>query len=1198
MVLSIALSVVAAAPHAASAGARAPAVASAAVVPTATAPAVSAGPSITQTPQSGHVKGTLNIYEVLKGGARTMDPAVAYDTGSYEPILNVYETLVNYNGSSTDTFVPTLATCVPGTVQCVTDYGSNLTGFVGSQPIYWTFVIDPAAHFYDPTTKASWGVYPTDVMFSFARTLGYALLPYETKDPGWIQAQALLPAGNGSWDSGIHSPLNNSPGSILGSMLINDTTYCPAAAITNAHGCVTFVANGEGSDWPYFLELVADNLGGSIVPCGWFSAQGAGMPDWSSNAAHGDGPCAVTQLGASQSTSSAAWTSYMGNLTSNSATVTENMTSWDAFELQANHQPGVNPNVQFSLVGSGPYYAGIIPGSAYQLAVNPSYAQPVGCSGAGGLATYTGYCDPAPGGYVGSVHVYWEPDDSFGISQYRAGSADLAGLEAVHTSTLRQLAAEGALNYMSFPTISDFFMPINLYWSSAQYTNDFSAQPTQTIPSDFFTNLALREFYVHSYPYTTVENTVRTVDGIQFTFNAGGPIPDGMGNYYPSNVSFPAGDPDMNASHVGGAAWWWAQATNVSSPYYDPQLASCTTGHPCTWAIGGLTGDPSDDIAIADWISEIKTLTGGALQPFGGASFDLTFDQFLDILFAPSYQNPLVSAAGTGWAPDYPDPTDYMAPLAYPDSSYTAPDAFSQQLGYGLAAVTNNTTCGHNDTTYADLVYWAQQAENPTNLTWTSICQGVAYSVAVHAMYVAAGLPVGPNRVLNYTLIEQILNGLSMYVWNGQANEVVSAAPWISLASLNQNPMIGGGGDQVWFQVHYAFTSTVTFQETGLTAGTTWSATFGTQTLSSSTSSIAFTGVGNGTYGYSVAFAPGYKVTPTNGTLVVGADVTVPVTFSTLAGKTFPVYLNETGLVSNTSWPIVITNIGTFTTNQATLAFALPNGTYVYTPATIPGYTSSPAGNITVAGAVVAINVTYVSVVLPVYTVSFVEAGLAAGQTWSVTLSNSTTGAFTLSSSSSTITFAEVIGSFTAVYTAPTGYVAPTSPMEVVVTGNISTVVPFSKTYTVTFTESGVSGQEWTVFFAGVNHTAKTATIEFNTTNGNWTYAIVAPSGYAATPAGGVVEVKGAATGVTATFSSTAQPGPSSSYLSKLAYELIAVLAVLVVIGFGLAAYMGFRRPPTSPPPKDWSEEATPAGTTTPPSTPDSEFESGPGSKT
>ncbi|HTP53541.1 MAG TPA: hypothetical protein VML94_01060 [Thermoplasmata archaeon] len=1020
-----------------------------AATPTAALPSVAA--SVAPTPaSSGHVKGTINIYEVAPNGANTMDPSVAYDTVSYEPIINVYQTLINYNGSSTATYVPTLATCVPGTPQCTTDYGSSLiVNNTAGQPTYWTFVIDPAAHFYDPATKKSWPVYPTDVMFSLARTMGFADLPYLGKENGWIIAQSLLPYGNAAWDKGYHSPLNNTPGEILGSMLINDTAYCPAAAlVAGQNGCITFNASGGGTDWPYFLQLVADNLGSSIEPCGWFTAQSAGVPGWTgSKAAAGDGPCSVPQLGHSQSTSSAAWADYLANLTSSSNHVAAtNMTSWDGFEETAFAFPANQPKVQWNMVGSGPYYAGVVEGVGYELRVNPGYVQPSGCSGAGGLAVYTGYCDPRAGGYIANVNVYWEPDDSFGISEYRAGAADLAAIETTHTTSLLQLHAAGDLNYLSFPTISSFFTPVNLYWSSTEYAQNFGSEPTPNIPNDFFTNLALREFYVHAYPYATVENTVNTVDGIQYEFNAGGPIPYGMGNYYPTNVSFPSGDPETNPSVVGGAAWWWAQANNASSPYYDPQLSACSSGTPCTFPIAGLQGDPGGDQSIADWIAEIETLTGGALQPFGGATFDLTFDQFLDVAFTSAYQNPLISETGSGWAPDYPDPTDYIVPMSSPDATYTAADAFSQQLQTGQATVANNTTCGHNGTTFQNLSYWASAAQtaNLTSGLLNATCQGVAYSVAVGQMAVAAGLPVGPNRTLDYNLIEQILNDEAMYVWDGQANEVLSAAPWIELSSLNQNPMIGGGGDQIWYQLKYAFSSAVTFSETGLPSGTPWSVTLGPTTETSSTSSIVFSGIANGTYAYTTAFVPGYAGTPANGTLVISGARTQDIAFTAFSGATFAVQFNETGLVSSTAWGVIVTGVGTIGSTDANVTVSLPSAAYTYAPSVVAGYTNSSAGTFTVATAAQFVDVTYTSSTLKIFAVNFTANGLTAGQSWSATISSKNGGNYTVTSTATVISFSEFAGKYTATFTAPTGFNALLPTTAFTLSGNLTTVVPFA----------------------------------------------------------------------------------------------------------------------------------------------------------
>src|SRR5208283_2584066 len=294
------------------------------------------GPS-SQSPHPGQII----FQEVAPGGATSEDPSVAYDTISYEPIINVYQTLVTYNGSSTASFLPQLSTCVPGP-GCAAMYGGNtLIVNNGTSPQYFTFPIDPAAKFFDPSTGNSWSVYPSDVAFTFARTCGFANLPGFGSQPGWIQCQALLPIGNASWDSAIHYVFNNTPQNVLSSILINNTTYCPSAALA-ANGCVTFNAWGGGAAWPFFLELVSHPLGAGIEPCGWFTAQGAAVPGFTgTSASGGDGSCLLP--GGAHASSDAAFQSWMTGTP---------VTYWDTFEELALNTPGIQTGVQWNMVGS------------------------------------------------------------------------------------------------------------------------------------------------------------------------------------------------------------------------------------------------------------------------------------------------------------------------------------------------------------------------------------------------------------------------------------------------------------------------------------------------------------------------------------------------------------------------------------------------------------------------------------------------------------------------------------------------------------------------------------------------------------------------------------------------------------------------------------------------------------------------------
>ena len=294
-------------------------------------------------PQSPH-PGTILEYELAPGGAQSEDPAIDYETVGAEPIANVYQTLITYNGTdvgpAATNYVPMAATCVPGSAQCQALYGKTLQNGTN-----YTFVIQPNATFYDPSTGAHWSMYPTDVEFSIARDLGFSTLPFTTDHPGWIVAQALLSPGNESWDL-IHGSYNNTPQGILGSMVINGT-QCPSAALTgiNARGCITFKANGDNHPWPDFLEFVADPLGAGIVSCGWFSAkaQGAGIPYWTKGNVSGAGDQPCSQPGGGMGAPVSAIPA----------------TGWDDWEElgSGSFNGQFLGNVQWAMAGSGPVRA-------------------------------------------------------------------------------------------------------------------------------------------------------------------------------------------------------------------------------------------------------------------------------------------------------------------------------------------------------------------------------------------------------------------------------------------------------------------------------------------------------------------------------------------------------------------------------------------------------------------------------------------------------------------------------------------------------------------------------------------------------------------------------------------------------------------------------------------------------------------------
>jgi hypothetical protein len=741
--------------------------------------ALHAGLAGTASATSPH-PGTFINYFSAPGGASTLDPSIAYDTVSYEPILNTYEGLIMYNGSTTgpsaSDYVPVLATCVPGSVSCQQLYGSTL---VNSTSSAYTFVIDSKAQFYDPSTKASWGVYPSDVLFSVLRTEGFSTQPGVGSHNGWILAQSLLPgqasatmAANPHWDGGIHNSLNNTPATMFSTILVNASAYCPAIAMSSQHGCVTFLATGNGQPWPYFLELIADQLGASVQSCGWESSTASsggaeGIPYWTANnvSGAGDHPCQLP--GGVTSTDNPAFATAVSHIP---------MTGFDQWETTgASQNPG--GNVQSHIVASGVYYlANYQFGQSYTLEASPAYAPNEYCNYAG--------CMPAVGHYPQKVEVTWESNIAEGEQAIAAGVADTASIPNTDTALFLQLVQKGQVQALSFPSLSIYFFPYNLAFN-LQGAEKYTTNPI-TVPSDWFSYVGMRQFFSLAYPYTTIENTILTKDGIQTGFNYGGAIPQFMANYYPTNVTFPNVDPGIacagaGANGPGCASWWWTQMTTVGSPYYDPEAAACSSANPCQLPLIGETGAPTLDEQENLWVNSISQFSSGDVK---ASATDINFANLVaNSLFATPYTGSM-PVYTLGWSPDYPDPTDYVAPLYYPDSTYTYSDTVAEQLA--LPAF-DSPSCSQSASFYS------------SQSTVNNSCQGAAYKAMTGLLLSAAVMPVGPQRVLTYTMAEHIANLLSLYQYQYQLNQVYGMSSWVNVASIDTNVTTGGGNDLTYF---------------------------------------------------------------------------------------------------------------------------------------------------------------------------------------------------------------------------------------------------------------------------------------------------------------------------------------------------------------------------------------------------------------
>ncbi|HEV2359413.1 MAG TPA: ABC transporter substrate-binding protein, partial [bacterium] len=120
------------------------------------------------------VKNPDTFVTLRSGDIESLDPDYQYDTGSYEIVYpNVYETLIEYDGSVLSRYQPILATKVPTLVN----------GLISKDGLTYTFPIRKGVHFHDGSVMT-----PEDVRYSMLRFM----LQDRDGGPSWLLLTPLL----------------------------------------------------------------------------------------------------------------------------------------------------------------------------------------------------------------------------------------------------------------------------------------------------------------------------------------------------------------------------------------------------------------------------------------------------------------------------------------------------------------------------------------------------------------------------------------------------------------------------------------------------------------------------------------------------------------------------------------------------------------------------------------------------------------------------------------------------------------------------------------------------------------------------------------------------------------------------------------------------------------------------------------------
>ncbi|MGC2289458.1 MAG: hypothetical protein WA688_06335 [Thermoplasmata archaeon] len=312
---------------------------------------------------------------------------------------------------------------------------------------------------------------------------------------------------------------------------------------------------------------------------------------------------------------------------------------------------------------------------------------------------------------------------------------------------------------------------------------------------------------------------------------------------------------------------------------------------------------------------------------------------------------------------------------------------------------------------------------------------------------------------------------------------------------------------------------TISFDETGLLAGTLWWAHLDGMNSSTSSSTIRFS-VANGTYGFTIpdrlsgTAGVQFVSNVSNGTVTVkGANVKVLVPFSTEYFLTMTAQPRGTGTVTPESgWYPAGTSLGISATPTAGYALLEWNGSGT------GSYSGTNLNQTITMGSPVRENATFG----PAYAVDFQETGLPDGVTWAVTFDNVTQSGFFVY-----LDFVAVNGTYAYNVTPIPGYHADSYSGPIDVEGSdVNVLIDWARvTYNATFVERGLpGGSPWSVTVNGSEQSAETSTILFVEPNGTYAWTVSPISGYTPNVTGGTLVVHGANVVVQIQWSTAGQP--------------------------------------------------------------------------
>jgi hypothetical protein len=328
-----------------------------------------------------------------------------------------------------------------------------------------------------------------------------------------------------------------------------------------------------------------------------------------------------------------------------------------------------------------------------------------------------------------------------------------------------------------------------------------------------------------------------------------------------------------------------------------------------------------------------------------------------------------------------------------PEKTANTPDIIFSEPN-GTYSYTLGSVYGYTTTSYSGQQTVPGSAET-VPIAWTQLL----YSVE----FLESGLPTSSLWFVNFTF-----NASTSLNQSSTSPEITFSAPDGNFTFYIYGPtgyypvpfssIVEVNGEATQRQIDFSQSVfPVTFVESGLVPGTTWTVTLnGFPTAGNTTSLLSY--AANGSYSYVVSSVKGYTtIKNASGSVdVVGQPVTVYVTFSAME---YPIAFEEQGLSQSSAWSVTLNGVYRTSTGSTAIDFTLSNGTYNFTIGSVISYDInswtigsstffSSSGNVTVNGRLVTVSIMFTPVAR--YPVTFYETGLVSGTAWSVSIGQST----------------------------------------------------------------------------------------------------------------------------------------------------------------------------------------------------------------